>query len=45
MIEIIGEVVADGFTVGIVAGAIIFFFNWILSSAMNIFSRITKGGE
>jgi hypothetical protein len=45
MIEIFGEVVANGFTVGIVAGSIIFLSNWVLSSAMNIFNKITKEGE
>jgi len=45
MIDVVGSTIANGFTAGIVAGSIVFFFNWILSTAMNIFNKLTKEGE
>lgn len=44
MIDDIGNLVATGFTAGIVTGLITFIINWILSSAMNIL-KFPKEGD
>jgi hypothetical protein len=35
----VGNLVAIGFTAGIMSGTIVFFASWIMASAMNIFKK------
>jgi hypothetical protein len=39
----IGEIVAIGFTTGIITGTVVFIANWLLSSVMNILKISMKG--
>jgi hypothetical protein len=39
----VGKVFGTGFSVGIVAGTVVFLLNWLLSSVMNILKFPTKG--
>jgi hypothetical protein len=43
MINQIGEVVAAGFSAGIITGTVVFLLNWVMSSAMNILNLLRKG--